>query len=467
MRRIGSTGWTLGAELVLGALFALIVLFAPGSALALPSFARQTGLECTACHVGGFGPQYTDYGRTFKLRGYVDGDKGNALSRFSGMLFGGYQHTDRDFNQAVDGGASGPLTSFRDNDITAVDEASLFYGGRLLDHVGIFSQMTYNQPERSLSWDNIDLRYANDVSVRDDSLLLGVSINNNPTVQDVWQTTPAWSFPYVTSLLAPHPDDVTQPILANGTLSLRTIGGGIYGVWNDWLYAEITGYTGLSHAVQLNFGQTGADTADRLQSFNPYWRVAVYHNFGPHYVALGTFGMDAYRYPGNIRDFGSDHLTDVAVDGTYQLTLAGGKHIFTLYGSLIHEDLHLKGSNGANVATGSGADNLNDHLLSANLTASYYYDNTWGINLKRFDTWGNTDAGYFGTASGKPNSGGWVLQLDYTPFGGSSSPTWQNLRVFAQYTIYDRFNGGTNNYDGHGRSASDNNTLFTGLWFAF
>ena len=30
----------------------------------------------------------------------------------------------------------------------------------------------------------------------DHELILGVTLNNNPTVQDVWNTTPAWGFPH-------------------------------------------------------------------------------------------------------------------------------------------------------------------------------------------------------------------------------------------------------------------------------
>jgi len=36
-----------------------------------------------------------------------------------------------------------------------------------------------------------------------------------------------------------------------------------------------------------------------------------------------------------------------------------------------------------------------------------------------------------------------------------------------QYTGYLRFNGGTSNYDGFGRSASQNNSLFLFSWMAF
>src|SRR5207245_6976053 len=42
-----------------------IVLDVP-EAYAVPSFARQTGLPCEACHSGGFYPELNHYGRMFK-----------------------------------------------------------------------------------------------------------------------------------------------------------------------------------------------------------------------------------------------------------------------------------------------------------------------------------------------------------------------------------------------------------------
>jgi hypothetical protein len=334
----------------------------------------------------------------------------------------------------------------------------------LFDHVGMFGQATYSDPERGFSWDNVDIRYADSTRLQGKEVIYGITLNNNPTVQDVWQTVPAWWFPYVSSALAPGLADATQPILANGSLAQRTVGAGAYALWNDWVYAELSGYGGLSHGAQLHLGQTGGDTADRLHGVSPYWRLAVQHEFGPHYFALGTYGLDAYRYPANNRSFGTDHITDSAIDATYQATLNGGEHIVSLYGTALRETLSLKGSSG-----GLAADNLHDRLLSTRINASYYYQNTWGINASRFATWGNTDAAYYGTASGKPNSAGWTVQFDVTPFGKSDSfgAPWLNARFFVQYTAYDRFNGGKRNYDGMGRNASDNNTVFAGLWFAF
>src|SRR5487761_210687 len=62
---------------------------------ALPAFASQTGQPCTACHIGGFGPQLTPFGRAFKINGYTQGG-GQGLAAhipLSGMLEGSFTHT--------------------------------------------------------------------------------------------------------------------------------------------------------------------------------------------------------------------------------------------------------------------------------------------------------------------------------------------------------------------------------------
>ena len=51
--------------------------------------------------------------------------------------------------------------------------------------------------------------------------------------------------------------------------------------------------------------------------------------------------------------------------------------------------------------------------------------------------------------------------------GGPSFWPWLNAKVGLQYIGYTKFNGGTTNYDGFGRNASANNTLFLYTWIAF
>ena len=52
-------------------LIPLFVLLLSRGAQAVPDLAAQTGQPCTMCHVGGFGPQLTPFGRAFKIGGYT------------------------------------------------------------------------------------------------------------------------------------------------------------------------------------------------------------------------------------------------------------------------------------------------------------------------------------------------------------------------------------------------------------
>jgi len=63
---------------------------------------------------------------------------------------------------------------------------------------------------------------------------------------------------------------------------------------------------------------------------------------------------------------------------------------------------------------------------------------------------------------------GTVVQADYTPFGKEDSwpRPFANVGVGLQYTVYTKYDGATTNYDGTGRNASDNNTLYLFVWMA-
>lgn len=73
-----------------------------------------------------------------------------------------------------------------------------------------------------------------------------------------------------------------------------------------------------------------------------------------------------------------------------------------------------------------------------------------------------------GSANGKPNSNAFIVEADWIPFGkeGSWARPFVNLKIGLQYVIYTQFNGGNANYDGFGRNASGNNTLFLYAWMA-
>jgi hypothetical protein len=44
---------------------------------------------------------------------------------------------------------------------------------------------------------------------------------------------------------------------------------------------------------------------------------------------------------------------------------------------------------------------------------------------------------------------------------------WLNVKLQLQYVAYEKFNGLKTNYDGTGRNASDNNTLYALVWLNY
>ena len=91
-----------------------LLLVNSGRALAVPSFAKQTGLQCEACHIGAFGPQLTQFGRQFKLNGYTLSDGNDHFPPLAAMALTSFTHTNAD----QPGGAS---PGFKGNDNVALD----------------------------------------------------------------------------------------------------------------------------------------------------------------------------------------------------------------------------------------------------------------------------------------------------------------------------------------------------------
>src|SRR5437763_3671583 len=155
------------------ALLAGSLLLRAQPAEAVPSFARQTGQPCAACHVGAFGPQLTQFGREFKMNGYV-WNNGKSDVPLAAMAEASFTHTSADQ-------AGGAAAGFAPNDNPAIDQVSLFYGGKVFDSLGAFVQVTYDGIARQLTWDNLDVRYAQTGKLFDKPMILGVTFNNNPT----------------------------------------------------------------------------------------------------------------------------------------------------------------------------------------------------------------------------------------------------------------------------------------------
>ncbi|MHB8425724.1 MAG: cytochrome C, partial [Gammaproteobacteria bacterium] len=152
----------------------------------------------------------------------------------------------------------------------------------------------------------------------------------------------------------------------------------------------------------------------------------------------------------------TNDFTDVGVDTQYQRIM--GSDSLTLHGIYIHENQNWN----AGTVLGT-ASNPTDHLNYWKADASYYWNNSYGPTLAYFHISGSTDpllyapAAVTGSATGSPNSDGWIMQWTWVPA--------LNVQLSAQYVLYNKFNGASSNYDGSGRSASDNNTLYLAAWF--
>ena len=447
--------WLRGPA-ALGCLALIMVGLAAGRAGAVPAFAEQTGEPCAQCHVGGFGPQLTPFGRQFKLQGYTLRSTSFNVP-LSAMAIASYIRTAKPQDPP-------PAPGFGGNDNVALDQLSLFFAGGFGDHFGAFVQGTYDGVAKAWHWDNLDLRATTSVKAGKNDVTLGATLNNAPTVQDAWNTLPAWGYPYTTSALSPGPS--ASPLL-NGGLAQTSMGLTGYAWINSEVYLEAGGYLSPSGNALSHLG-VDPTSPGSISGVAPYGRVAFQHDLGEGTAEVGAFGMQTGIFPGRDHTTGfSDRYTDVGVDGSYIVTLANTDTL-TFNARYLHERQSLQATCALVGAPSPCSENtLND----VRLDGSYYWRNTIGATVAYFDTTGSANpAIYAGNRTLTPDSSGVTLQVDGTLFGrGGKSPLGPrfNTRVGAQYTAYTKFDGASSDFDGLGHNASDNNTFRVFVWVAY
>lgn len=199
---------------------------------AVPSFERQTGRSCNACHT--VFPELTPFGRSFKLGGYIMAKQGNHTFPPIAASVLASATEQRGVSNRID-----PFDDSSNARWNLPQEASVFYGGKVFDHIGALAQLVYDGVENDVFLDHTDIRYANSLDLAKERLIYGFTVNNSPTVQDVWNTTPTWGFPWATSDVAITP--AAAPVIDDALA--RMVGGiGAYGFWNDMVYAEASIY---------------------------------------------------------------------------------------------------------------------------------------------------------------------------------------------------------------------------------
>jgi len=429
---------------VLGSALLLALASFAQSAWAVPSYSRQTGLSCNACHT--VPPQLKPFGRYFKLHGYVMSSKSFKPST--------PQHTPKE-----DIGPFAPMSAMilmsdtftnkaqshtQNGSVAFPDQLSLFYAGQISSHMGAFLQYTYTQTDDKFSMDNTDIRYANDAKLGSMPVVWGVSLNNNPTVTDPWNSTPAWGYPFLSSDYAPGPAAGPQ---------IMDLGGAVAGVtayawFNNSIYAEAGAYRSAQVGRPLPLDSTASNV---INGVAPYWRLAWQNdwNTANNYTnsfEVGTFGYAQKVYPTGVTGT-TDKYTDYALDSQYQL-LAPSNSSLTARAMLVHESQTLDATDPAHP---------DNHLNTLQVNAQYYWHERYGPTLGYFQTRGNSNpVVYTGSRTNSPDSSGFIAQWTWLPT--------YNVQLMAQYIHYNKFNGSSSNYDGTGRSASDNDTLYLTAW---
>jgi len=438
-----------------GATVVLISLVAAGTARAIPSFARQTKLPCSACHTQF--PELNAFGRVFKLNGYTL----RMIETIEASDTAGHQ--DLAINlmplpsvmfQASETYTARPQPGTTNGTVLLPDQLSVFLAGAITPKVGAFVQVTYDPQSGTIGLDNTSIRYATPISLASRPGVFGLSLNNNPSVEDLWNSTPAWGFPFASSAVAPTPAATT---LVDGALAQQVAGLSAYVFWNDAIYAEIGGYRWAPQGASAL--PSSADSGV-VEGVAPYWRVALTRGIGQGEFEIGTYGMTASRQPaGYVWGGFTDRYTDVAFDAQYQQTFANGNSL-TIAGTWIHESRSL----GASVMDSLAAVKAQT-LNTFRVRATYHFGQAYALTLGPFMTSGTADSLLYapgpvgGSRTSSPNSSGLIAELDWNP--------WMNTRLALQYTAYTKFNGASSNYDGNGRSAANNNTLYLVAWLMY
>jgi hypothetical protein len=456
----------------LAALAVVFIMLAPSAAHSLPLFARQTGQNCLACHAGGQFPELTPYGRMFKMTGYTIGERTVPLSA---MVLGSYSKV-ADTSKSDD-----PSADFSKNGSLIFATASVFLGGKITDNIGAFAQVTYDPYSVQNSdgsyaghtnADNIDIRYADRFIDGKNDFIFGVSANNNPSVTDPWNTAAAW-MQYVP---VPSPSS-SQFIDGNTPYPTFASGGNIagltaYGFWNQMIYGEIGAYgtsTGLFRFMSAGLDSSSSCTSNcvtQLKGLNPYARLAISREWGASNLMVGAAGMVSQVYDFDPSE--TTHYRDLLVDAQYQYLLdphtvtaqmAYGWHRVSYPASVA--DQPAVDASGNPVANTSSSDTSN--VFRAKVT--YVYQAKYGGSVNFFNQTSSTNTYYLnsarvnGNVTGNLGQRGATLEAFWTPI--------QYVRLGVQYTAYNRYNGASTNYDGAGRNASDNNSLFLYIWGAY
>lgn len=409
----------------------MLSMFSAGTAHAVPSFMRQTGSECAACHINSFGPRLTAYGIKFKLEGYIDSNGKSAVPLSARIRLNNIN----------------PKQGATD---TRIDEASIYLAGRLTDNMG--SLVEIRRDDNGTNTDtylrSMDLRYVRDTKIGGKNVLLGFTLNNNPGVTDPIDTNQAWNIPAIGtegSLFNP-----TVP----GQLPYRVLGVTTYGFIDKSWYAELGAYRSMSRSLQNKLGLNPvANDPGALNGLNPYWRLAYIRDFKSQAFSVGIYGMNAEKQlallsaPGaprvTARTGPSDKLRDIGLDAMYQYR-GDRSNVVQLKANYVNEH---RDYGSTPTVFGSTAD-ASGKVREATFMGTYSFNETWSVTAAQILVRTNQDPVRY--LNGTADSNIKYYEVAWVPFGKENSwgSPWANLRILAAWIKFDKFNGASNDLFG-------------------
>lgn len=458
----------------------VVLAGATNYAQAVPSFARQTGMACEGCHTTY--PELNGFGRDFKINGYtmtgipqIESKGGaanpelkiNQIPPLSLML----QTNISDIKKATQDLNAEKGVGVQRSEVELPQQISLFFAGEIAPKMGSFIQLTYDHQSDHFSIDNTDIRYADHFTQGGTDITYGFTVNNNPSVEDPWQGTPVWGFPFISPGLLPGP---TAGALIDGKLAQDAAGfGGYVRIDRHW-YADLTLYRSEHGGASKPYDSNATNT---LKSAAPYWRIAYETNLASNqYLEVGAYGIFADIIPSGVQGE-SNNFRDSAVDAQYETKF--GANSLVVRATYIHE----KADRNASFDAGEVL-NKTESLNTWRINSSFRFDRNKSVSLGYSVMSGSEDAALYnpawsgplcganantcavgtpapntGSRTGKPDTKSWIAQYTYYPY--------QNVQIGAQYTVYTLFNGASSNYDGFDRNASDNNTAMLFGWFVW
>jgi hypothetical protein len=418
----------------------MTLLLALQPAQAVPSYARQTNTECAACHIGAFGPHLTPYGIRFKLGGYTDSDGKGTKVPLSLTVQATSTQTEGG-NPATHGQSDNRLTN-----------ADVYLAGKLFDGVGSFTHVAHSEGPAATDYtqlDDMDLRFAREAKLGQRSLVWGLTLNNNPGVQDPIDAMPAWGF----GAAGPGRDFVQKTrtgTLLNkyqGGVAHRVLGLSGYAFLDDHWYAELGSYKSMSLAAQNKLGlpeyAPGADVGDPGKlSKTLYWRGAWLHDLKTQFYSVGLFGLRTDLQPDRVGP--SDAINDTGIDASY-MYLGNREHMVQLRANYIVERRRYGTQPTLSFfppAFGGPTGQATGSARETTFSATYALQNTWGITAAR--TWSKTNEDHARyVVSGKGDTYFNYIGGYWNVWGkeGDPVPVGMNLQIGAAFIRFDHFNG--------------------------